>query len=90
MPRSVLITTATLVVLAALGGFWLGQRQVSLDTTGVIEAVAARHVAVHGGALTDCLGWPAEGRAIFHVRCGAVLYEVDPLGRVVIATEEGI
>jgi hypothetical protein len=87
MPRSVLITTATLVVLAALGGFWLGQRQVSLDTTGIINAVAARHVREHGGTVADCLGWPGEGAVVFQVKCGAVIYHVDRIGRVSRAPE---
>jgi hypothetical protein len=90
MPRSVLITTATLVVLAALGGFWLGQRQVTLDTTGIINTVAARHVAEHGGAVTDCLGWPGEGAVVFQVKCGDVTYHVDRLGRVARAPEGGL
>ena len=90
MPRSVLITTATLVVLAGLGGFWLGQRQVTLDSSAVIEAVAQRHVEMHGGALTDCLGLPGDGRAVFHVRCADRLYAVDRLGRVRLIEEDGI
>ncbi|MEL6888424.1 MAG: hypothetical protein AAFO86_06920 [Pseudomonadota bacterium] len=90
MPRSVLISTATLVVLAGLGGFWLGQRQVTLDSSTVIEAVAHRHVEMYGGALTDCLGLPGEGRAVFHVRCVDRLYAVDRLGRVRLIEEDGI
>ena len=90
MPRSVLITTATLVVLAGLGGFWLGQRQVTLDSGAVIEAVAQRHVDLHGGAVTECLGLPGEGSAVFHVRCADILYAVDRLGRVRVIEESGI
>lgn len=90
MPRSVLITTATLVVLAALVGFWLGQRQVTLDATGVIEAVAAMHVATHGGDGSDCVGWPGKGHVVFQVRCSGVLYGVDRLGRVEHILEDGI
>ncbi len=90
MPRSVLITTATLVVLAAMGGYWLGQRQVTLDTSAVIEAVAGRHVELYGGEVTDCLGLPGAGSAVFYVRCGAMLYAVDRLGRVRLQAEDGI
>ena len=90
MPRAVLITTATLVVLAGLGGFWLGQRQVTLDTGAVIRAVAQAHVATHGGQITDCVGLPGQGTAVFHVRCGAMLYAVDRLGRVRHVVEGGI
>ncbi|WP_223424888.1 hypothetical protein [Tateyamaria pelophila] len=90
MPRSVLITTATLVVIAALGGFWLGQRQVTLDATGVIEAVAAIHEDTHGGNASDCVGWPGKGRVVFHVRCAGMLYAVDRFGRVEIVLEDGI
>ncbi|MEM7632018.1 MAG: hypothetical protein AAF822_08875 [Pseudomonadota bacterium] len=90
MPRSVLITTATLVLLAGLGGYWLGQRQVTLDSSAVITAVAQRHVDAHGGQITDCLGLPGEGRAVFHVRCGDMLYAVDRLGRVALVAEDGI
>mmetsp|Transcript_22728 Transcript_22728/g.37585 ORF Transcript_22728/g.37585 Transcript_22728/m.37585 type:complete len:91 (+) Transcript_22728:1112-1384(+) len=90
MPRAVLITTSTLVVLAALGGYWLGQRQVTLDASGVIEAVAAHHAQTHGGEAAQCAGWPGEGKAVFRVRCGGVLYEVGALGQVRLVAEEGI
>ena len=90
MPRSVLITTSVLVVLAALGGFWLGQRQVSLDTTDIINAVAAQHVAEHGGTPADCLGWQGEGAVVFRVKCGVIVYHVDRFGRVTRAAEDGI
>lgn len=90
MPRSVFITTATLVVLAALGGVWLGQRQVALDATGMIEVVAERHVARHGGDMADCLGWVDQGSAFLAVRCGNALYAVDDLGRIRVVEEDGI
>lgn len=90
MPRSVLITTATLVVIAALGGYWLGQRQVTLDAPGVIENVAAIHFTTHGGSAKDCFGWPGQGRVVFQVRCGGMLYAVDRLRRVVHVVEDGI
>lgn len=90
MPRSVLITTSVLVLLAALGGFWLGQRQVTLDTTGIINAVAARHVAQHGGAVTDCLGWEGVGAVVFQVKCGTVTYHVDRLSRISTAPKDEI
>ena len=90
MPRSVLNTTATLVVLAGIGGFWLGQRQVTLESGAVITAVAEQHVATHGGQITDCVGLPGEGAAVFHVRCPGVLYAVDRLGRVREVVEDGI
>ncbi|WP_299200661.1 hypothetical protein [uncultured Tateyamaria sp.] len=89
MPRQVIITTATLVVLAALGGFWLGQRQVNLDATGVIKAVADAHVATHGGDRSQCVGWPGDDSAVFLVRCGALLYAVDRWGRVSLIDQEG-
>ena len=87
MPRPVLITTSVLVVVAALAGFWLGQRQVDLDTKGIINAVAERHVAEHGGSVTDCLGWAGEGARVFQVTCGDVTYQVDRFGTVRIAPE---
>ncbi|WP_415920912.1 hypothetical protein [Tateyamaria sp. SN6-1] len=90
MPRSVLITTATLVVLAGLGGYWLGQRQVTLDSSAIIMAVAERHVAQHGGRVTDCIGLPGADGAVFHVRCLERLYAVDRLGRVREIAETGI
>ncbi len=90
MPRSVLITTATLVMIAALGGYWLGQRQVTLDATGVIEAVATMHMETYGGQASDCVGWPGEGLRVFQVRCEGVLYGVDRLGRVERIEESGI
>lgn len=88
MPRSVLMTTSVLVVIAALGGFWLGQRQVTPDATGIINTVAERHVAEHGGEITDCLGWQGEGAVVFQVKCADVLYHVDRLGRVSVVEEE--
>ena len=90
MPRSVLITTSVLVVLAGLAGFWLGQRQVPLDASGIINAVAARHVAEHGGDKTACLGWAGDGAAVFQVRCGDVTYHVDRFGGISVAPEEEI
>ena len=89
MPRQVVMTTAALVVLAALGGFWLGQRQVSVDASGVIEAVADAHVATHGGDRRECVGWPGDDNAVFFVRCGASLYAVDRWGRVSVVDQEG-
>ena len=88
MPRQVLITTATLVVLAALGGYWLGQRQVTLDASGVIEAVADAHVALHGGSRRDCVGWPGEQETVFYVRCAGALYAVDRWGQTTRVKEE--
>lgn len=90
MPRSVLITTSVLVVLAGLAGFWLGQRQVDLDATGIINAVAARHVAEHGGSEAECLGWQGEGAVVFQVKCGDITYHVDRFGGVTVAPEGGL
>ncbi|MEM8655372.1 MAG: hypothetical protein AAGF36_11545 [Pseudomonadota bacterium] len=90
MPRQVVITTATLVVLAALGGFWLGQRQVTLDASGVIGAVADAHVATHGGERSQCVGWPGDETSVFMVRCGAHLYAVYRWGRVSVVEGAGI
>lgn len=90
MPRSVFITTSTLVVLAALGGFWLGQKQVTLDATGVIEAVAVRHVAEHGGEVSSCFGWAGQGDSVFEVQCGEARYAIDRLGRARLIVEDGI
>jgi hypothetical protein len=84
------ITTAVLVGLAALGGFRLGQQKLQFeDTGGVIEAVAKRHVAEHGGKITDCLGWLVESGDLLNVRCGQVLYRVDRLGRIYELDEGG-
>ncbi|MEP1963810.1 hypothetical protein [Tateyamaria sp.] len=90
MPRSVLITTSVLVLLAGVAGFWLGQRQVASDATGIINAVAARHIAEHGGLAADCIGWQEAGAAIFHVRCGDMSYHVDHFGIVSVAPENDI
>ncbi|MEL6465360.1 MAG: hypothetical protein AAFQ58_10370 [Pseudomonadota bacterium] len=90
MPRQVVITTATLVVLAALGGFWLGQRQVTLDVSGVIAAVADAHVAKHGGDRSQCVAWPGEEASVFLVRCGAFLYAVDRWGRMSMIEDAGL
>ena len=91
MPRTVLYTTAALVVLAAVGGFRLGQQKLDFgDATGVIEAVAAEYVATHGGAASDCFGWLDADGAVLNVRCGTVLYRVDRLGRVAEVEEGGV
>jgi len=91
MPRTVLITTAVLVVIAGALGFWLGQQRLTLDdATGVIEAVAARHVARHGGDMSACLGWLEPDGALLNVRCGDVLYTVDRRGEVREIGEGGI
>lgn len=90
MPRSVLITTSVLVLLAGMAGFWLGQRQVDLDVTGIINAVAKAHVAEHGGDVTACFGWQGSGAVVFQVRCGALTYYVDRFGRVALAQEGGL
>ncbi|MEM6374205.1 MAG: hypothetical protein AAF727_15725 [Pseudomonadota bacterium] len=89
MPRPVLITTSVLVLVAGAFGFWLGQRQVDLDTTGIINAIAARHVAEHGGEVTDCLGWAEDGVSVFRVKCGDTVYLVDKFGTVRRAPEDG-
>lgn len=89
MPRQVVITTAVLVALAALGGFWLGQRQVTLDASGIINAVAAAHVAEHGGVPEQCVGVPATDGAVFHVQCSTMTYAIDRFGRVSVIGPEG-
>ncbi|MBT5001015.1 MAG: hypothetical protein HOM91_09040 [Tateyamaria sp.] len=90
MPRYVLTITVTLVILAAISGFRLGKRQITLDFTGVIEAVAEIHSASYGGLVGECYGWPGEGNSVFQVRCGTGLYSVDRLGRVEQMKEDGI
>lgn len=90
MPRQVVITTATLVVLAALGGFWLGQRQVALGASGVIDAVADAHVSKFGGDRRQCVGWPGEAAVALYVRCASTSYAVDRLGRISVVEEGGI
>ena len=97
MPRAVLITTSVLVVLAAGAGFWLGKRQAALGTTdittattGIINAIAARHVKEHGGAMTDCIGWAGEGVSVFQVKCGDIIYHVDRFGSVTQAAEDDL
>jgi|GEM_PF-1395287 len=88
MPRSVFITTSALVVLAGLAGFWLGQRQVTLDATGIINAVAAQYAAEFGGDTADCLGWAGTGASVFQVKCGEVTYLVDRFGNVTRAPDD--
>ncbi|MEL6099917.1 MAG: hypothetical protein AAFV87_08690 [Pseudomonadota bacterium] len=95
MPRSVLITTSVLVVVAAVAGFWLGKRQmefgttdITTATTGIINAIAARHVKEHGGAATDCIGWAGEGASVFQIKCGDIIYHVDRFGDVTQAAED--
>ncbi|MEM6760508.1 MAG: hypothetical protein AAF601_13615 [Pseudomonadota bacterium] len=90
MPRSVLITTASLTILAGALGFWFGQRQVTLDSSAVIQAVAERHISEHGGRIEDCIGLPGQGRAVFHVQCAQTTYAVDRLGRVRLIEDGGI
>ena len=90
MPRSVLYTTAALVVLAAVGGFRLVQQKLHFENaTGVIEAVAAVYVETHGGAASDCFGWLDVDGARLNVRCGEVLYQVDRFGRITEVEEGG-
>mgnify|MGYP001824933723 CR=1 FL=1 len=88
MPRSVLLTTSVLVVLAGLAGFWLGQRHVTLDATGIINAVAAQHVSEHGGDKAACLGWAGTGGSVFQVKCGEVTYLVDRFGNITRAPDD--
>ncbi|MEP1355100.1 MAG: hypothetical protein ABJX32_21775 [Tateyamaria sp.] len=88
MKRTVLITTSVLVVLAGFAGFWLGQRQVTLDATGIINAVATQHVAKHGGDTSACLGWAGKGTSVFQVKCGEFTYLVDRFGNVTNAPED--
>lgn len=88
MPRSVIITTITLSVLAGLVGFWLGQQRGSL--TERVNAVAAEHVRMHGGDLTDCYGWVAPGDDGLRVTCGGVNYKLGPLGQVLPIVEPDI
>ncbi len=91
MPRSVLITTSILVVLAGLGGFWLGQQRVPIENaTGVIEAVAKLHVETQGGVASDCVGWLHDAGDVLRVRCGDVRYDVDRMGRITTLPEGGI
>ena len=88
MPRSVVITTAVLVVLAALGGFRLGQQKLAFENaTGIIQTVAERHTQVYHGDGTACYGWlTADGRYL-HVRCEDRLYRVNQLGVITDVAE---
>ena len=91
MPRAIVFSTGALCLIAALAGFRLGQQKLDFsDTTGVIEAVAAQHVARYGGQITDCLGWVSARGDQLNVRCGAVLYRVDRLGRIAEVDEGGV
>ena len=85
MPRSVVITTTTLVLIAGLAGYWLGKQPVTLNASSVIEAVAERH----RGNASDCAGWPVEGASVLMVRCDATTYAVDRFGRVTLVEDEG-
>ncbi|WP_299296640.1 hypothetical protein [uncultured Tateyamaria sp.] len=86
MPRSVIITTGSLVILAALAGYWLGQRQVNVDSADVIAAVAR----LHGGDPATCVGWPGQGAWVMYVECSGVTYRVNRFGQVSRAPEDGI
>ena len=83
MPRQVLITTATLVALAAALGFWAGRNWQPLDETAVITGVARAHVAQHGGAVSDCFAVPGAGEVWIEVHCAGRIYDVDRGGDVI-------
>ncbi len=90
MTRSVLYTTAALVVLAALGGFRLGLQQGDLaDASGLIERVAAKYEAEHGGDPMVCFGWLNADGDLLNVRCDGVRYEVDRFGQISEVTGDG-
>lgn len=88
---SIIFSTGALCLVAAIGGFRLGQQKLQFeDTGGVIEAVARQHVARHGGQITDCLGWLGSNGDVLNVRCAEQLYRVDQLGRITFVPEDGI
>ena len=87
MPRPVLFTMLSLAVLAAFGGYILGQHYARLDLSGLVNAVAAEHVRLHGGDTQTCLGWMPEGEALPRVRCGNVVYQVNQFGNVAPLSE---
>lgn len=90
MGRAILFSTGTLCLLAAFVGFRLGQQKLHFhDATGVIEAVAAQHVETYGGTATECLGWLNDAGDLLNVRCGAMLYQVTPFGRITEIMEDG-
>ena len=73
---SVIVTTASLVVVAFVSGLWFGSRTAHDPLSGVIDAVAAKHVARFGGAATACMGWVGTAPDWLEVRCGDQLYRV--------------
>ena len=83
MPRSVFITTACLVILAACGGYWLGVNRTSLDESAAIEAVIERHVTRTGGLASECVAVPGEGDIWIRVICGDATYDLARNGRIV-------
>ena len=88
MPASVLRIVIVLVCVAAMLGYWLGQRQAALSETDVINAVADRYVSETGGQRHDCVARPDARDGIWVViNCGTASsinqYLVDHQGRLV-------
>ena len=89
MPRAVLLSTGLLAALAAGLGLWLQGRAQIGDPSGLIEQVAAHHVAQHGGDETACMGWLTETGIMVEVRCDGTLYAIDADGRIAVLREDG-
>jgi hypothetical protein len=82
MPRSVLLTTCVLVVVAAVLGFVAGQRWQPLDETQVINRIAAQYITETGGKATDCLAVPGKVDVWIRVTCAGRSYYVDRHGKL--------
>ncbi len=83
MPRSVLVTTATLTLVAGVLGFLLGQRWQALDETQVISRVAAEHMRQTGDAAETCFAVPGQGAIWLRVMCNGTRYDLDRRGVIV-------
>ena len=89
MPRAVLAWVAVLCGIVAAGAVLIGRHYAARDVTQMITRVADHHVARHGGAPTDCQGWPAGAGGAIRVRCAGTLYEIGAFGRITQLREGG-
>ncbi len=71
LPRPVLWAMVALSLGAGVLGYVNGNRVADLSETDAINVYARLYAQDTGGALTDCVAVPGQGRVWLIVRCGS-------------------
>ncbi|WOI54908.1 hypothetical protein [Palleronia sp. LCG004] len=64
-----LLSLGAVIVTAAVMGFVVGLRAITLDESEVLMSYAERYAEETGGSIGDCVGLPGDGDVWMRVAC---------------------